>query len=91
MFRFYAGKGGVGKTTCAAGAALALSRRRTRTLLVSTDPAHSLADALGKRLSAAPRLVRGSLYAAEMDADRALSRWLGARERVLLVIAPRRP
>jgi len=89
MFRFYAGKGGVGKTTCAAGAALALSRRRTRTLLVSTDPAHSLADALGKRLSAAPRLVRGSLYAAEMDADRALSRWLGARERVLRVIASR--
>ena len=89
MFRFYAGKGGVGKTTCAAGAALALSRRRTRTLLVSTDPAHSLADALGQRLSAAPRLVRGSLYAAEMDADRALSRWLGARERVLRVIASR--
>jgi arsenite/tail-anchored protein-transporting ATPase len=89
MFRFYAGKGGVGKTTCAAGAALALSRRRTRTLLVSTDPAHSLADVLGKRLSASPRLVRGSLYAAEMDADRALSRWLGARERVLRVIASR--
>ena len=89
MFRFYAGKGGVGKTTCAAGAALALSRRRTRTLLVSTDPAHSLADALGKRLSPAPRLVRGSLYAAEMDADRALSRWLRARERVLRVIASR--
>jgi len=89
MFRFYAGKGGVGKTTCAAGAALALSRRRTRTLLVSTDPAHSLADALGQRLSPAPRLVRGSLYAAEMDADRALSRWLGARERVLRVIASR--
>jgi arsenite/tail-anchored protein-transporting ATPase len=89
MFRFYAGKGGVGKTTCAAGAALALSRGRTRTLLVSTDPAHSLADALGKRLSASPRLVRGGLYAAEMDADRALSRWLGARERVLRVIASR--
>ncbi len=89
MLRFYAGKGGVGKTTCAAGAALALSRRRTRTLLVSTDPAHSLADALGKRLSPAPRLVRGSLYAVEMDADRALSRWLGARERVLRLIASR--
>jgi len=89
MFRFYAGKGGVGKTTCAAGAALVLSRRRTRTLLVSTDPAHSLADALGQRISPAPRLVRGSLYAAEMDADRALSRWLGARERVLRVIASR--
>ena len=45
MFRFYAGKGGVGKTTCAAAAALSLSRAGARTLLVSTDPAHSLGDA----------------------------------------------
>jgi arsenite-transporting ATPase len=89
MFRFYAGKGGVGKTTCAAAAALALSRKGTRTLLVSTDPAHSLGDALGKRLSAAPRLVRGSLYAAELDADRALGRWLRTRERVFRSIASR--
>src|SRR6202521_1154316 len=89
MFRFYAGKGGVGKTTCAAAAALALSRKGTRTLLVSTDPAHSLGDALGKRLSAAPRLVRGSLYAAELDADRALGRWLRTRERIFRSIASR--
>ena len=79
MFRFYAGKGGVGKTTCAAAEALALSRKGARTLLVSTDPAHSLGDALRIPLSAAPRAVRGSLSAAEMDADRALSRWLRAR------------
>jgi arsenite/tail-anchored protein-transporting ATPase len=89
MFRFYAGKGGVGKTTCAAAAALALSRRRRRTLVVSTDPAHSLADALEARLSASPRRVRGSLFAAQLDADRALSRWLGARERSFRVIASR--
>ena len=87
-FSFFAGKGGVGKTTCAAAAALALSRR-ARTLLVSTDPAHSLGDALSQRLSAAPRVVRGRLFAAEMDADRALSRWLGARERAFREIASR--
>ena len=87
-FSFFAGKGGVGKTTCAAAAALALSRR-ARTLLVSTDPAHSLGDALSLRLSAAPRVVRGRLFAAEMDADRALSRWLGARERAFREIASR--
>ena len=89
MFRFYAGKGGVGKTTCAAAAALALSRRRARTLVVSTDPAHSLGDALERRLSAVPRRVRGSLFAVQMDADRALSRWLGARERSFRTIASR--
>lgn len=42
-----AGKGGVGKTTVAAATALAAARAGRRTLVVSTDPAHSLADALG--------------------------------------------
>jgi arsenite/tail-anchored protein-transporting ATPase len=41
------GKGGVGKTTVAAALALLLARRGHRTLLVSTDPAHSTADLLG--------------------------------------------
>ncbi len=42
-----AGKGGVGKTTLAAATALAVARTGARTLVVSTDPAHSLTDALG--------------------------------------------
>ena len=46
---FFGGKGGVGKTTCAAAAALRYARRSPQHsfLLVSTDPAHSLADSLG--------------------------------------------
>jgi len=52
---FFAGKGGVGKTTCSS--AYALSRHPRRVLLVSTDPAHSLGDALGARLSSKPRKV----------------------------------
>ena len=45
----FGGKGGVGKTTCAAAAALdvAAPTRRQRVLLLSTDPAHSLGDVLG--------------------------------------------
>src|SRR5436853_5411522 len=89
MLRFYAGKGGAGKTTCAAAVSLALAREGKRTLLVSTDPAHSVGDALEVRLSASPRPVHGKLFAAQMDADRALSRWLRARERSLRVIASR--
>ncbi len=89
MLRFYAGKGGVGKTTCAAAAALALSRQGARTLVVSTDPAHSLADALQSRLSARPLKVARNLFAAEMNADRALDRWLRARERSFREIAAR--
>jgi arsenite-transporting ATPase len=41
---FFGGKGGVGKTTCAAALALAASRTGRRVLLVSTDPAHSTSD-----------------------------------------------
>jgi arsenite-transporting ATPase len=100
QFRFFAGKGGVGKTTCAAAFALGLAEDGARTLVVSTDPAHSLGDALEVRLSAAPRPVpmplsaaarpvRKTLFAVELDADRALSRWLSTRERSLRAIAAR--
>src|SRR5262245_15004772 len=79
---FFAGKGGVGKTTCAS--AFAVSRRRgERVLLVSTDPAHSLGDALGVRLSATPRTVARNLDALELDAQRAFRRWLIANRRPL--------
>ena len=43
---FFGGKGGVGKTTCAAARAVAEAARGARVLVVSTDPAHSLGDAL---------------------------------------------
>jgi arsenite-transporting ATPase len=91
-FRFFGGKGGVGKTTSAATAALAAAERGRHVLLVSTDPAHSLADALGVPLSARPRRLRarkGTLTAVELDADRALERWLAARRRPLRMVADR--
>ena len=45
-------------------------------LVVSTDPAHSLGDALGVTLSAQPRQVKHGLAAVELDASRAFARWL---------------
>src|SRR5947207_3118035 len=56
MYRFFGGKGGVGKTTCAAAAALRIAEAGAgrRVLAVSTDPAHSLGDALRVELGAAP-------------------------------------
>jgi arsenite-transporting ATPase len=80
----------VGKTTCSAALAVALARDR-RVLIVSTDPAHSLGDALDVRLGPEARPVpvgRGRrLFAAELDADRALERWLRGRRRLLARIA----
>lgn len=46
----FGGKGGVGKTTCAASAAVQLADAGYRTLLVSTDPAHSLSDSLEREI-----------------------------------------
>ena len=66
----YSGKGGVGKTTCAAAHALARSTEPdTTALVVSTDPAHSLGDSLGRDLGGEPTAVTDSLFALEVDAD----------------------
>ncbi|QLH84637.1 ArsA family ATPase [Halosimplex pelagicum] len=70
----YGGKGGVGKTTMAAATALASARDGTATLVVSTDPAHSLSDTLETDIPAEPARIREDvpLYAAEIDPEAAL-------------------
>ncbi|WHT21256.1 TRC40/GET3/ArsA family transport-energizing ATPase [Crossiella sp. CA-258035] len=66
----FTGKGGVGKTTLAAATAARLAAGGHKALVVSTDPAHSLGDALGAPLTSAPAEVEGAngLYAAQIDA-----------------------
>ena len=90
-FRFVGGKGGVGKTTCAAALALGAARSGLATLIVSTDPAPSLGDALRQPLGAKPRPVRGAarLAAVEVDARAALDRWIASRRDLLEEIALR--
>jgi arsenite/tail-anchored protein-transporting ATPase len=80
--RLVGGKGGVGKTTCAAAFAVAAAAAGHRTLIISTDPASSLGDALNFRLSATPRRIPrapGVLHGVEINAARALDRWLSSR------------
>lgn len=64
----FTGKGGVGKTTLAAATAACLAQRERKTLVVSTDPAHSLGDAFDLRLTAEPAEVDSGLHAAQVDA-----------------------
>ena len=99
-YLFFGGKGGTGKTTAAASAALALldsAREGERVLLFSTDPAHSLSDSLGRevgdRTAEVARRGRGAraprLFAREMDAARALAEFKERHRGVLAEIADR--
>lgn len=63
----YTGKGGVGKTTVAAATALWSAQLGYRTLVMSTDPAHSLADALEKPLGSEPIRIKENLWAQEIN------------------------
>jgi arsenite-transporting ATPase len=86
-FQFIGGKGGVGKTTCAAITAL----QHPRTLLVTTDPASSLAAVLGVAIGPDPVSIRGTkhFFAAHVDGPRAFERWLEPRKPLLSQIAIR--
>lgn len=63
----YLGKGGVGKTTTAAATALHCAEMGLRTLVVSTDIAHSLADSLDTPLQGVPTEVAPNLFAQEIN------------------------
>ena len=74
-FILFGGKGGVGKSTCAAATAVALLPRKT--LLVSTDPAHSLGDCLAQEIGDEITRVGAleNLYALEISAEKTLGRF----------------
>ncbi|HKM33509.1 MAG TPA: ArsA family ATPase [Lachnospiraceae bacterium] len=65
----FTGKGGVGKTSCAAAHALKSAKEGIPTLLVSTDMAHNLADLFEVRLEKEPMLVCENLEVLEIDPD----------------------
>ena len=73
----FGGKGGVGKTTCASSAGLYLAREGYKTLVISTDPAHSLSDSLGQKIGDEIKEVKGvkNLSALEVNAQKALSQF----------------
>jgi arsenite/tail-anchored protein-transporting ATPase len=77
----YTGKGGVGKTSVAASTARACAAAGRRTLLISTDPAHSLAESLQAELGTEPRELESNLWAQQVGAQEEMERhWSGVQE-----------
>ncbi len=64
----YTGKGGVGKTTVAAATAVRCARLGYRTLVISTDAAHSLGDSLDVKIGETPTEIAPNLWAQEVNA-----------------------
>jgi arsenite/tail-anchored protein-transporting ATPase len=77
------GKGGVGKTSVAAATGLRCAELGYRTLVLSTDPAHSLADSFDMEMGHEPREVRPNLWGAELDALMELEGNWGAVKRYI--------
>ena len=76
----YTGKGGVGKTTLSAATAVVAADAGRRTLVMSTDVAHSLGDVLDEPLGPDPRTIAPNLDALEVDVNREVSeRWSAIR------------
>ena len=81
----YTGKGGVGKTSVAAASARRCAAAGLRTVVLSTDPAHSLSDSLESPLGPDPTLVAPNLFGQEVQAQEEMERhwnsvqdWLGS-------------
>src|SRR3712207_155336 len=86
----YTGKGGVGKTSVAAATACRCAAAGHRTLVLSTDPAHALADVLDAPVGSRPGELRGGLWAQQVSAQDELERhWSAVRSWLSQVLVDR--
>ncbi|AEA46046.1 ArsA family ATPase [Archaeoglobus veneficus] len=81
----FTGKGGVGKTTVAAATAIKAAKLGYKTLVISTDPAHSLADSFACTLNPYPTKINENLYGMEVNVEYELERhWNTIKEYLTL-------
>src|SRR5260370_22550190 len=77
----YTGKGGVGKASVAPCSARACAAAGARTLLISTDPAHSLSDSLGADLSGQAQQVGPRLWGLQVATQEEMEQhWSGVQD-----------
>ncbi len=82
----HTGKGGVGKTSVSAATALRCAEMGLRTIVISTDTAHSLADSLETEIGPEPRQIAPNLWAQEVDTRYSMDKYWGKIQRYLTSI-----
>jgi len=85
----FGGKGGCGKTTCSVATGIYMASRGKKTLVLSTDPQHSLPDSFNQEIGYEITPIRGmnNLYAMEIDAEKLLKEWREENREVLIETA----
>jgi len=82
----FTGKGGVGKTTTAAATAYQTALQGYKTLVISTDPAHSLSDALDVNLGPEPTEIMPNLFGQELNVYYSMKKYWGNIRELLLAV-----
>jgi hypothetical protein len=86
---FFGGKGGVGKTTCSASYALYQAKRGLKTLLVSTDPAHSTSDIFETKINDTISNLLPNLDAIEISGEKESKKYMdGVRASLKQIVSP---
>ena len=85
---FCCGKGGVGKTTTAAALAAGYARQGRRCIVISTDPAHSLADVFNQSIGPSPKQLAPNLYGMELDEELVAKDYMAKVKQNLLQFLP---
>lgn len=82
----FTGKGGVGKTTVASATAIKCAKEEKKTLIISTDPAHSLSDALNRELTPEPTEVDTNLWCMEFDVYYSMKKYWSSMKEMMRAI-----
>ncbi len=85
----HTGKGGVGKTSISAATALRCADMGLKTIVISTDTAHSLADSLDKEIGPEPVELYPNLWAQEVDARYSMDKYWGRFQKYLVALFSR--
>ena len=85
----HTGKGGVGKTSISAATALRCAEMGMKTIVISTDTAHSLADSLEQKIGPEPVQLYPNLWAQEVDARYSMDKYWGRFQKYMVALFSR--